>query len=211
MPRGTRCCWSVEMVGSWPSTTAATTRDAPCTRESSTTPRWSAGVTAAPSGSPTAPSSAARRPRPSCGTRYVSRTGACRCGPSAESRSGARTPGVAADARAAQVVGSRVDWQAMVVSERAFTAVDEELDDATSAEQVEAAIFTAMADPAQPRLVFQPVVDLHSGAVVGHETLSRFVSPLSVPRRRWFAEASRLGVGARLQADIARRAIARLP
>ncbi|HSK97137.1 MAG TPA: EAL domain-containing protein [Euzebyales bacterium] len=78
-------------------------------------------------------------------------------------------------------------------------------------DQLEAAIFTALADPAQPRLVFQPIVDLHSGDVVGYETLSRFVSPLSASPDRWFATANRLGVGAQLQADVLRRGIDLLP
>jgi EAL domain-containing protein (putative c-di-GMP-specific phosphodiesterase class I) len=78
-------------------------------------------------------------------------------------------------------------------------------------EQLEAAIFTALADPAQPRLVFQPIVDLQGGEIVGYETLSRFVSPLSASPDRWFAAANRLGVGARLQADVVRRVIALLP
>lgn len=78
-------------------------------------------------------------------------------------------------------------------------------------EQLEAAIFTALADPAQPRLVFQPIVDLHRGDVVGYETLSRFISPLSASPDRWFAAANRLGVGAQLQADVLRRGIDLLP
>jgi EAL domain-containing protein (putative c-di-GMP-specific phosphodiesterase class I) len=78
-------------------------------------------------------------------------------------------------------------------------------------EQLEAAIFTALADPAQPRLVFQPIVDLHGGDIVGYETLSRFVSPLSAAPDRWFAAANRLGVGAQLQVDVMRRGIDLLP
>jgi EAL domain-containing protein (putative c-di-GMP-specific phosphodiesterase class I) len=78
-------------------------------------------------------------------------------------------------------------------------------------EQLEAAIFTALADPTQPRLVFQPIVDLRTGDVVGHETLSRFVSPLSASPDRWFAAAGRLGVGVHLQADVIQRGIDRLP
>jgi EAL domain-containing protein (putative c-di-GMP-specific phosphodiesterase class I) len=78
-------------------------------------------------------------------------------------------------------------------------------------EQLEAAIFTALADPAQPRLVFQPIVDLRGGEIVGYETLSRFVSPLAASPDRWFATANRLGVGAPLQSHVIRRAMERLP
>jgi EAL domain-containing protein (putative c-di-GMP-specific phosphodiesterase class I) len=78
-------------------------------------------------------------------------------------------------------------------------------------EQLEAAVATALADPAQPRLVFQPIVDLQRSTVVGFETLSRFCSPLSATPDLWFAAADRLGVGARLQADVVRRGIALLP
>src|SRR5919106_2041270 len=78
-------------------------------------------------------------------------------------------------------------------------------------EHLEAAIFPALADPTQPRLVFQPIVDLRTGDVVGYETLSRFVSPLSASPDRWFAAAGRLGVGVRLQADVIQRGIDRLP
>jgi EAL domain-containing protein (putative c-di-GMP-specific phosphodiesterase class I) len=81
----------------------------------------------------------------------------------------------------------------------------------TDPDELEAAIFTALADPEQPRLVFQPIVDLQCGDVVGYETLSRFVSPLSASPDRWFEAASRLGVGARLQADVVRRVIETLP
>ena len=78
-------------------------------------------------------------------------------------------------------------------------------------DQLESAVVTALADPAQPRLVYQPIVDLRSGAVLGFETLSRFCSPLSATPDRWFAAARRLGIGARLEADVLAQGIARLP
>lgn len=99
----------------------------------------------------------------------------------------------------------------MTPSQRTPAPVIDGVADDAPEEQLEAAIFTALADPAQPRLVFQPIVDLHRGNVVGYETLSRFVSPLSSPLERWFAAANQLGVGARLQADVLRRGIDRLP
>jgi EAL domain-containing protein (putative c-di-GMP-specific phosphodiesterase class I) len=99
----------------------------------------------------------------------------------------------------------------MTVIARGGELTGEINNDTAPDEQLEAAIFTALADPAQPRLVFQPIVDLQGGEIVGYETLSRFVSPLSASPDRWFAAANRLGVGARLQADVVRRVIALLP
>lgn len=57
--------------------------------------------------------------------------------------------------------------------------------------------------------VVQPIVDLASGRVVGHEALSRFMGE---PRRgpdRWIAEASAVGLGIELEAECLRRALAR--
>lgn len=60
-----------------------------------------------------------------------------------------------------------------------------------------AAVF---ADPAEPRMVFQPVVDLVRGTVVGYEALSRFTGPPRQSPDRWFAAAAALGLGPALQA-----------
>lgn len=57
--------------------------------------------------------------------------------------------------------------------------------------------------------VVQPIVDLASGRVVGHEALSRFMGE---PRRgpdRWIAEAAAVGLGIELEAECLRRALAR--
>jgi EAL domain-containing protein (putative c-di-GMP-specific phosphodiesterase class I)/PAS domain-containing protein len=59
-------------------------------------------------------------------------------------------------------------------------------------------------------IVFQPVVDLHSGAVVGCESLSRFESnPYRTPDL-WFAAAKRFGCGVELELSAVRRALAGL-
>lgn len=66
-------------------------------------------------------------------------------------------------------------------------------------------------DNAGPRMVFQPLVDLDTGATVGYEALARFDSE---PRRtpdRWFAEAWQVGLGMELEILAIRAAIARLP
>ncbi|MCZ2810158.1 EAL domain-containing protein [Modestobacter sp. VKM Ac-2979] len=77
-----------------------------------------------------------------------------------------------------------------------------------------AALDAVLADPAQPRLVFQPIVDLRRGVVAGYEALSRFDGPAGCGPDRWFAMADKLGVGARLEARVvaaALRARADLP
>lgn len=76
------------------------------------------------------------------------------------------------------------------------------------------ALGRVLADPAQPRLVFQPIVDLARGTVVGYEALARFEGPPHAPPDDWFREASRLGGGAELEARVlraARAATATLP
>lgn len=67
-------------------------------------------------------------------------------------------------------------------------------------------------DPRQPRLVFQPIIDLARGAVAGYECLARF--PDTVPGAStdsWFAWAARIGCGAILEADIVSRALSVQP
>ena len=70
------------------------------------------------------------------------------------------------------------------------------------------AIAAALADPREPRLVFQPIADLRRGVVAGYEVLSRFSGPPHATPDVWFAEADRLGLGARLEAKVVRAAAA---
>ncbi len=58
---------------------------------------------------------------------------------------------------------------------------------------------------AQVRIAIQPVVELPTGAVVGHEALSRFGG--RVPTDRWFKGASRYGLGGGLERLTVRRAL----
>ncbi|MCU1449133.1 MAG: hypothetical protein JWP02_1303 [Acidimicrobiales bacterium] len=53
------------------------------------------------------------------------------------------------------------------------------------------------ADP--PTMVFQPVVDLHTGRVVGAEALARFTCEPQRPPDVWFAEAEDVGLGSDLE------------
>lgn len=64
-------------------------------------------------------------------------------------------------------------------------------------------------DPSLHRFVYQPIVDLQRGAVVGYEMLSRFEGPPASPDK-WFAVADRLGLGPTLQVRTLRHAIDQL-
>jgi PAS domain S-box-containing protein len=58
------------------------------------------------------------------------------------------------------------------------------------------------------RIVFQPIVDLVSGVVVGFEALSRFTSDPVRPPNEWFSEASAIGLGVELELHSLREALA---
>ncbi len=83
-------------------------------------------------------------------------------------------------------------------------------DDRLDAEALEAVL--ARAD--QPRLVYQPVVDLRRGVVAGYEALSRFDGSVVATPDRWFAAAEALGRGTELELRVVEQALAareRLP
>lgn len=63
----------------------------------------------------------------------------------------------------------------------------------------------ALIDAAHVRIAIQPVVDLATGAVVGHEALSRFGG--RVPTDRWFKGASIHSLGGELERLTVRRAL----
>jgi EAL domain-containing protein (putative c-di-GMP-specific phosphodiesterase class I) len=65
-----------------------------------------------------------------------------------------------------------------------------------------------LAEPDRLRLVFQPVVSLQEGLVVGYEALSRFDGPPGLTPDRWFAAADRQGRGAALEAVAVARCLA---
>jgi diguanylate cyclase (GGDEF)-like protein len=58
------------------------------------------------------------------------------------------------------------------------------------------------------RPVFQPIVSLASGEPLGYEALARFAGKPSLPPSWWFSQAHRFGLGAPLEADTVRLALA---
>ena len=64
-----------------------------------------------------------------------------------------------------------------------------------------------LADPARLQLVFQPIVALQDGVVVGYEALARFPATPGVTPDRWFAAADALGQGAALEALVVGRCL----
>ncbi len=65
-----------------------------------------------------------------------------------------------------------------------------------------------LANPDRHRPAFQPILSLVSGTVVGYEGFSRFVTEPARPPDRWFAEATRVGLGPELQALAIERILA---
>jgi EAL domain-containing protein (putative c-di-GMP-specific phosphodiesterase class I) len=65
-----------------------------------------------------------------------------------------------------------------------------------------------LATPDLHRPAFQPILSLVSGTVVGYEGFSRFATEPVRPPDRWFAEATRVGLGPELQALAIERILA---
>lgn len=70
------------------------------------------------------------------------------------------------------------------------------------------ALERVLADPRQPRLVFQPIVDLRRATVVGYETLARFDGPPPASPDVWLKRAAEAGVGPALEARVIEAALA---
>lgn len=79
--------------------------------------------------------------------------------------------------------------------------------DDTPLDSWDRALARVLDDPEQPRLVFQPIVDLARGVIAGYEALSRFTGPPEAPPYRWFDEAERLGRSVDLELRAITRAI----
>ena len=63
---------------------------------------------------------------------------------------------------------------------------------------------TEVLDHGGPRIVYQPIVEIASGAVVGYEALSRFDD---VPPDEWFSRAAHVDLGVELELAAARAAL----
>ena len=61
--------------------------------------------------------------------------------------------------------------------------------------------------PRAVRSVYQPLVSLATGRIVGYEALSRFDDRRNLPPSWWFAQAHRFGLGAQLEAEAVRVAL----
>ncbi|MBX6372041.1 MAG: EAL domain-containing protein [Acidothermus sp.] len=61
--------------------------------------------------------------------------------------------------------------------------------------------------PDQPRLVFQPIIDLGRAVVAGYEALARFDASITATPDVWFAAAAQAGVGPELERRVVRRAL----
>ena len=74
-------------------------------------------------------------------------------------------------------------------------------------DQQEAEIAALLAEPEGIEAVFQPVVDLASGHLVGYEALARFEGSLGRSPEAWFAQAHDCGLGPDLDAAAIRAAL----
>ena len=82
------------------------------------------------------------------------------------------------------------------------------LDATGTVETCAAALPRVLTDPDQPRLVFQPIVDLNKGIVAGFEALARFDGPVQATPDKWFAAAAAAGLGPALESRVVRAALA---
>ncbi len=78
---------------------------------------------------------------------------------------------------------------------------------ASASDQQAAEIAAVIAEPEGIKPVFQPVVDLASGHLVGYEALARFRSSPGRSTQAWFAQAHDCGLGPQLDAAAIRAAL----
>jgi EAL domain-containing protein (putative c-di-GMP-specific phosphodiesterase class I) len=71
--------------------------------------------------------------------------------------------------------------------------------DLTESRVTEAHVRRALDVPGQPRMLYQPIVDLRRGVVAGYEALARFAGPPTARPDEWFAAAHAAGLGAALE------------
>jgi len=102
-----------------------------------------------------------------------------------------------------------VDMSALALPAESETAAPPAVLDPTGIiDACKAALPAVLLDPAQPRLVFQPLVDLRKGAIAGYEALARFDGPVQATPDRWFAAAAVAGLGPALESRVIKAALA---
>jgi diguanylate cyclase (GGDEF)-like protein/PAS domain S-box-containing protein len=79
---------------------------------------------------------------------------------------------------------------------------------ALRSEEERAEVLTLLAQPEPVVSALQPILDLRTGVVAGHEALARFEGPAERPPNAWFALARRCGLGPRLEATALANALA---
>jgi diguanylate cyclase (GGDEF)-like protein len=115
-----------------------------------------------------------------------------------------------ADARTSsallQLAGGSLDWAKASGGARARRYDPEHVFVVTDEQREEFAHMIAERGVVRP--VFQPIVSLTSGEPVGYEALARFAGKPGLPPSWWFSQAHRFGLGAPLEADTLRLALA---
>jgi diguanylate cyclase (GGDEF)-like protein len=114
------------------------------------------------------------------------------------------------DARTAtallQLAAGSLDWAKSSGGGRTRGYDPEQVFVVTDEQREQFALLLAAEDAV--RVVYQPIVSLASGEPVGYEALARFAEKPDLPPSWWFSQAHRFGLGAPLEADTVRLALA---
>ena len=114
----------------------------------------------------------------------------------------------AADGRALIELADRALYEAKRRGRGHTRRYEESLSSSSYTEAQYGEVAALLERPDAIKTVFQPLVDLATGRVVGYEALSRFNAPLGRPPDQWFAQAHRCGLGAELEARAVETALA---